>query len=238
MLCVWVCGRVCLLLPVPLRVVRERLLHLRIRAARRDFSRKGSGCPYCRSTKRFLQKCRPAALVSASRQQTGVFSRLSPLHPHPLPLTTARTRTSCAASTTGYSPFLHFDVDDMDTTVVRCLSLGATLDGPIKYPAHGKVASVSTAFLSPFRFIPHLSPSSPHTLRPSSSPVRAVPNFCRIHACLLQTSRHAWLLLVPVRFLSSQLRSPCGHMVGLFEPNLDLLLASGGPPSGPRSGSS
>lgn len=238
MLCVWVCGRLCLLLPVPLRVVRERLLHLRIRAARRDFSRKGSGCPYCRSTKRFLQKCRPAAQVSASRQQTGVFSRLSPLHPHPLPLTTARTRTSCAASTTGYSPFLHFDVDDMDTTVVRCLSLGATLDGPIKYPAHGKVASVSTAFLSPFRFIPHLSPSSPRTLRPSSSPARAIPNFWLIHACLFANFSLCVAVPCACSFLSSQLRSPCGHMVGLFEPNLDLLLASGGAPSGPRSGSS
>lgn len=51
---------------------------------------------------------------------------------------------SCAASTTGYSPFLHFDVDDMDTTIVRCLSLGATLDGPIKYPAHGKVCKLHT----------------------------------------------------------------------------------------------
>ena len=30
----------------------------------------------------------------------------------------------------------------MDTTIVRCLSLGATLDGPIKYPAHGKVDDV------------------------------------------------------------------------------------------------
>ena len=52
---------------------------------------------------------------------------------------------SCAASTTGYSPFLHFDVDDMDTTIVRCLSLGATLDGPIKYPAHGKVCTSPSA---------------------------------------------------------------------------------------------
>lgn len=32
---------------------------------------------------------------------------------------------SCAASTTGYSPFLQFDVEDMDTTIVRCLSLGS-----------------------------------------------------------------------------------------------------------------
>ncbi len=39
----------------------------------------------------------------------------------------------------GYSPFLCFDVQDMDATVVRLLQLGASLDGPIKYPAYGKV---------------------------------------------------------------------------------------------------
>lgn len=44
-----------------------------------------------------------------------------------------------AHCTTGYSPFLHFDVDDLDGTVQRLLSLGAFLDGPIKYPTHGKV---------------------------------------------------------------------------------------------------
>ena len=51
-----------------------------------------------------------------------------------------KSSESAAACTTGYSPLLQFDVDDMDTTVVRALSLGGTLDGPIKYPAHGKVA--------------------------------------------------------------------------------------------------
>mmetsp|Transcript_27021 Transcript_27021/g.48757 ORF Transcript_27021/g.48757 Transcript_27021/m.48757 type:complete len:142 (-) Transcript_27021:266-691(-) len=42
----------------------------------------------------------------------------------------------------GYSPFLSFDVDDMDTTVARCAQMGANLDGPIQYPAHGKVAAL------------------------------------------------------------------------------------------------
>ena len=44
-----------------------------------------------------------------------------------------------AACTSGYSPFLQFDIEDMDSTIVRLLSMGAHLDGPIKYPAHGKV---------------------------------------------------------------------------------------------------
>ena len=42
----------------------------------------------------------------------------------------------------GYSPFLSFDVDDMDSTVARCVQMGANLDGPIQYPAHGKVAAL------------------------------------------------------------------------------------------------
>lgn len=42
----------------------------------------------------------------------------------------------------GYSPFLNFDVDDMDTTVAQCVQMGANLDGPIQYPAHGKVAAL------------------------------------------------------------------------------------------------
>lgn len=42
----------------------------------------------------------------------------------------------------GYSPFLSFDVDDMDGTVARCAQMGASLDGPIQYPAHGKVATM------------------------------------------------------------------------------------------------
>jgi catechol 2,3-dioxygenase-like lactoylglutathione lyase family enzyme len=47
-----------------------------------------------------------------------------------------------AQLSTGYSPILTFDVDDMDGTVARCAQMGAHLDGPIQYPAHGKVATL------------------------------------------------------------------------------------------------
>eukprot|EP00873_Tetraselmis_striata_P035390 jgi/Tetstr1/455654/TSEL_042465.t1 len=42
----------------------------------------------------------------------------------------------------GYSPFLQFTVQDMDSTLPRLLSMGGMLDGPIKYPVEGKVAAV------------------------------------------------------------------------------------------------
>ncbi len=42
----------------------------------------------------------------------------------------------------GYSPMLSFDVDDLDSVIARCAQMGAHLDGPIQYPAHGKVASM------------------------------------------------------------------------------------------------
>ena len=49
-----------------------------------------------------------------------------------------------AALTAGYTPFLSFAVTDVSATVARCLSLGAVLDGAIKYPAQGgaKVAAL------------------------------------------------------------------------------------------------
>ncbi|RLN97876.1 hypothetical protein BBJ28_00001514 [Nothophytophthora sp. Chile5] len=42
----------------------------------------------------------------------------------------------------GYSPFLNFDIQDLSEAVPRLLMLGAIMDGPIKYPAHGKVAAL------------------------------------------------------------------------------------------------
>lgn len=47
-----------------------------------------------------------------------------------------------AHRTCGYTPFLSFDVEDMDVMVPKLLQLGGTLDGPIKYHAHGKVAAL------------------------------------------------------------------------------------------------
>lgn len=45
---------------------------------------------------------------------------------------------------TAYSPLLTFEVDEMNTVVQTCVQMGAHLDGPIQYPAHGKVASMRT----------------------------------------------------------------------------------------------
>lgn len=44
-----------------------------------------------------------------------------------------------AACTTGYSPFLSFNVEGFDEMLPRLLQLGASLDGPIKHPSFGKV---------------------------------------------------------------------------------------------------
>lgn len=41
---------------------------------------------------------------------------------------------------TGYSPVLTMEVTDMDQTVAACAQAGGHLDGPIQYPAYGKVA--------------------------------------------------------------------------------------------------
>lgn len=45
---------------------------------------------------------------------------------------------------TAYSPLLTFEVDQMDAIVAKCAQMGAHFDGPIQYPAHGKVASLRT----------------------------------------------------------------------------------------------
>ena len=47
-----------------------------------------------------------------------------------------------AQLTQGYSPILSFDVDDLDTVIAKCAQMGANLDGPIQYPAHGKIAAL------------------------------------------------------------------------------------------------
>jgi catechol 2,3-dioxygenase-like lactoylglutathione lyase family enzyme len=52
--------------------------------------------------------------------------------------------TNEAQLSVGYSPLLSFDVDDMDTAISTCAQMGAHLDGPIQYPAHGKVAAMRT----------------------------------------------------------------------------------------------
>ena len=50
--------------------------------------------------------------------------------------------TSEAQVTTGYSPLLQFHVENMDECIAKCIQLGGHLDGPIQYPAHGKIAAL------------------------------------------------------------------------------------------------
>ncbi|KAL4452368.1 hypothetical protein ABPG75_008030 [Micractinium tetrahymenae] len=47
-----------------------------------------------------------------------------------------------AYCTTGYSPVLAFDVDDLQATLMRCLERGASMDGAIQHSPHGKVAAL------------------------------------------------------------------------------------------------
>ncbi|KAK7853757.1 uncharacterized protein LOC112038744 [Quercus suber] len=42
----------------------------------------------------------------------------------------------------GYSSLLSFTVTDINSTVTKLMTLGAELDGPIKYEIHGKVAAL------------------------------------------------------------------------------------------------
>jgi hypothetical protein len=51
-----------------------------------------------------------------------------------------------AAVSTGYSPILVFQVagGSLDGTVASCVQAGAHLDGPLQYPAHGKVVVLRT----------------------------------------------------------------------------------------------
>ncbi len=44
--------------------------------------------------------------------------------------------------TSGYSPIIHFEVDDIQARVNAALSLGGRLDGKIQYETHGAVAAV------------------------------------------------------------------------------------------------
>lgn len=53
-----------------------------------------------------------------------------------------RAVTSEAQVTTGYSPLLQFQVENMDDVIAKCVQLGGNLDGPIQYPAHGKIAAL------------------------------------------------------------------------------------------------
>eukprot|EP00041_Stephanoeca_diplocostata_P008904 m.133185 g.133185 ORF g.133185 m.133185 type:complete len:126 (-) comp17530_c0_seq4:2347-2724(-) len=47
-----------------------------------------------------------------------------------------------AALSTGYSPFLNFEVSDFDKTMYSLLEMGAKMDGAIQYSPEGKLAAL------------------------------------------------------------------------------------------------
>ncbi|PSC72118.1 tobamovirus multiplication 1-like [Micractinium conductrix] len=47
-----------------------------------------------------------------------------------------------AYCSTGYSPVLAFNVQDLQATLVRCLEQGASMDGAVQHSPHGKVAAL------------------------------------------------------------------------------------------------
>jgi len=86
-----------------------------------NFYTKALSLPLLRHTETFAElSTGPNSPVRLSIQSTDVESRLS----------------------SSYSPFLTFNVLDMDTAVATAAQLGGHLDGPVKYPAHGKVATL------------------------------------------------------------------------------------------------
>lgn len=53
-----------------------------------------------------------------------------------------------AAATTGYSPFLSFDVDDLDATIGAAMMAGARLDGAVRHQLRGKARMLRALFCS------------------------------------------------------------------------------------------
>lgn len=47
-----------------------------------------------------------------------------------------------AQNTTGYSPFMAFQVTELQETLQRIIPMGAEMDGPIRFVAAGKVAAI------------------------------------------------------------------------------------------------
>ncbi len=64
-------------------------------------------------------------------------------------MVTACSRCHCreAYTTTGYTPFLSFEVADLQDSLQKLLQHGAVMDGPIKYADQGKVRRAGICFM-------------------------------------------------------------------------------------------
>lgn len=103
-------------------------------AAAVNFYHNGLGMAIIRHTDNWAELTCPVGVSTSITSQNGI----DPINFH-LSIQSCESEAPLAV---GYSPFLNFDVDDMDSTVARCVQMGANLDGPIQYPAHGKVAAL------------------------------------------------------------------------------------------------
>ncbi|KAH0468267.1 hypothetical protein IEQ34_003300 [Dendrobium chrysotoxum] len=93
------------------------------------------GVPQCRSPRLRPKPLGPSAVVPLSA------STASPAL-HVLTGSEFSFVYSNIAIQNGYSSMLSFTVTDIQSTVTKLVTLGAELDGPIKYEIHGKVAAM------------------------------------------------------------------------------------------------
>ena len=106
-------------------------------AAAVNFYQNGLGMAVVRHTDNWAELTCPGA--GASNMSQGNITSDNTINDFHLSIQSAESEAQLGV---GYSPFLSFDVDDMDMTVARSVQMGANLDGPIQYPAHGKVAAL------------------------------------------------------------------------------------------------
>ena len=109
-------------------------------AAAVNFYQNGLGMAVIRHTDQWAELVCPVGGSSSSTSPAN--NKSTNHHSMQFQLSIQAVESSEASLCVGYSPFLNFDVDDMDSVVARCVQLGANLDGPIQYPAHGKVAAL------------------------------------------------------------------------------------------------
>ena len=106
-------------------------------AAAVNFYQNGLGMAVVRHTDNWAELTCPVGPSSSSNNDNSTTTQ-SQTNFH----LSIQSSDSEAQLSSGYSPFLNFDVDDMDMIVARCVQMGANLDGPIQYPAMGKVAAL------------------------------------------------------------------------------------------------
>ena len=80
---------------------------------------------------------------------------------------TAPLRASEAQLSKGYSPLLHFQVDDVDELLGKVMMAGATMDGAVKHSAHGKVRRAGA------QRPPHPADARPWWVRPQVAVFRS-----------------------------------------------------------------